>query len=155
MLLQILLLVVGFTMLVKGADWFVDGAAGVAGKMKIPALVIGLTVVAFGTSAPELVTSITSAFQKSVGIAIGNVLGSNICNILLILGLVLLSACGNRQVGIDTNQTFTKAYINIGGEWKTVTVKAWRDFQEGDEVQITTKEGVVYLTHYMNVVLVN
>jgi len=75
--------------------------------------------------------------------------------ILLILGLALLSACGNRQVGIDTNQTFTKAYINIGGEWKTVTVKAWRDFQDGDEVQITTKEGVVYLTHYMNVVLVN
>lgn len=85
--LGVLLLAIGFVMLVKGADWFVDGASGVAGKMKIPALVIGLTVVAFGTSAPELVTSITSAFQKSVGIAIGNVLGSNICNILLILGL--------------------------------------------------------------------
>lgn len=85
--LAILFLVVGFVMLVKGADWFVDGAAGVAAKLRIPSLVIGLTVVAFGTSAPELATSVVSAVHKDVGIAIGNVLGSNICNVLLILGL--------------------------------------------------------------------
>ena len=82
----ILLLVVGFVLLVKGADWFVDGAAGVAGKAKIPQLVIGLTVVAFGTSAPELAVSLSSA-ASSGGIALGNVVGSNIMNILLILGL--------------------------------------------------------------------
>jgi Ca2+/Na+ antiporter len=82
----ILLLVVGFVLLVKGADWFVDGAAGVAGKAKIPQLVIGLTVVAFGTSAPELAVSLSSA-ASSGGIALGNVVGSNITNILLILGL--------------------------------------------------------------------
>ena len=81
------LLLVGFAALIKGADWFVDGASGVATKLRIPALVIGLTVVAFGTSAPELATSIISASKQSVGIAIGNILGSNICNILLILGL--------------------------------------------------------------------
>ena len=81
------LLLVGFVALIKGADWFVDGASGVAAKLRIPALVIGLTIVAFGTSAPELATSIISASQQSVGIAIGNILGSNICNILLILGL--------------------------------------------------------------------
>ncbi len=86
-LLGVLLLVIGFIFLIKGADWFVDGAAGVAAKMHIPQLVIGLTIVAFGTSAPELATSVSSAAQESVGIAIGNVLGSNICNILLILGL--------------------------------------------------------------------
>ena len=86
----IVFLVVGFVMLVKGADWFVDGAAGVAGKLRIPALVIGLTVVAFGTSAPELAVSISSAVKKDVGIAIGNVIGSNITNILLILGLSAL-----------------------------------------------------------------
>ena len=77
----------GFLMLVKGADWFVDGAAGLAGKLRIPTLVVGLTIVAFGTSAPELATSVISASKESVGIAIGNILGSNICNILLILGL--------------------------------------------------------------------
>ena len=83
---------VGFLLLVKGADWFVDGAAGVAGKLRIPTLVIGLTIVAFGTSAPELATSIVSASKQSVGIAIGNILGSNICNILLILGLSAMFA---------------------------------------------------------------
>ena len=85
--LAIVLLVDGFVFLVKGADWFVDGAAGLAGKFRIPQLVIGLTIVAFGTSAPELATSVISAGNHSVGIAIGNILGSNICNILLILGL--------------------------------------------------------------------
>lgn len=86
----IALLVIGFVFLIKGADWFVDGAAGIAEKLRIPQLVIGLTVVAFGTSAPELATSITSAVEGNIGFAVGNVLGSNITNILLILGL---SAC--------------------------------------------------------------
>ena len=86
-LIGVVLLVIGFVLLIKGADWFVDGAAGVAAKMRIPTLVIGLTVVAFGTSAPELATSISSAASGSTDISIGNVLGSNICNILLILGL--------------------------------------------------------------------
>lgn len=85
--LKILLLIVGFVLLVKGADWFVDGAAGVAGKLKVPELVVGLTIVAFGTSAPELSVSITSAFQGSADLTVGNVIGSNIINILLILGL--------------------------------------------------------------------
>ncbi len=90
--LALLLLVVGFVFLVKGADWFVDGAAGLAAKLRIPQLVIGLTIVAFGTSAPELATSIISASKESVGIAIGNILGSNVCNILLILGLSAIIA---------------------------------------------------------------
>ena len=88
--LWIFLLIVGFALLVKGADWFVDGAAGIAEKCKISPLVIGLTVVAFGTSAPELCVSVTAAIQHSTGIAIGNVVGSNITNILLILGLSAL-----------------------------------------------------------------
>ena len=83
----VLFLVIGFVLLVKGADWFVDGAAGIAAKLRIPTLVIGLTIVAFGTSAPELATSIISSSQGDVGIAIGNIFGSNICNVLLILGL--------------------------------------------------------------------
>lgn len=88
--LYVFLLVLGFALLVKGADWFVDGSARIAAKCKISPLVIGLTVVAFGTSLPELCVSVTSAIQKSTDIAIGNVLGSNIVNILLILGLSAL-----------------------------------------------------------------
>lgn len=88
--LHVFLLILGFALLVKGADWFVDGSAGIAGKCKIPTLVIGLTVVAFGTSAPELAVSITSAVKGYTDISIGNVVGSNICNILLILGLSAL-----------------------------------------------------------------
>ena len=90
LVLRIFLMVLGFALLVKGADWFVDGTAGIAQKCKIPALVIGLTVVAFGTSAPELAVSVTSAVKHSTDLAIGNVVGSNIVNILLILGLSAL-----------------------------------------------------------------
>lgn len=84
---NIVLLIVGFAMLVKGADWFVDGAAGIASKLKIPQLVIGLTIVAMGTSAPEAAVSITAALKENASIAIGNVVGSNILNILIILGV--------------------------------------------------------------------
>lgn len=86
-LLQVILLAVGFFMLVKGADWFVDGAAGIAEKFGIPHLVVGLTIVAMGTSAPEAAVSITAALKGNAGITIGNVVGSNIMNILIILGL--------------------------------------------------------------------
>ena len=85
--LQVLLLVVGFTMLIKGADWFVEGASKIADKFGIPQLVIGLTIVAMGTSAPEAAVSITSAVKGSAGITIGNVVGSNIMNVLVILGI--------------------------------------------------------------------
>ncbi len=74
-------------MLVKGADWFVDGAAGIAARFGIPQLVIGLTIVAMGTSAPEAAVSITAAKAGNAGITIGNVLGSNIMNVLVILGI--------------------------------------------------------------------
>ena len=87
LLLAILLLVIGFVMLIKGADWFVDGAAGIAARFGIPQLVIGLTIVAMGTSAPEAAVSITAATSGNAGITIGNIVGSNILNVLLILGL--------------------------------------------------------------------
>lgn len=87
---NIVLLVVGFAMLVKGADWFVEGAAGIASKLKIPQLVIGLTIVAMGTSAPEAAVSITAALKDNASIAIGNVVGSNILNVLMILGIAAI-----------------------------------------------------------------
>ena len=86
-LLAVILLVLGFVLLIKGADWFVDGAAGIAARFGIPQLVIGLTIVAMGTSAPEAAVSITAATSGNAGITIGNILGSNILNVLLILGI--------------------------------------------------------------------
>ena len=87
LLLQLLLLALGFVLLVKGADWFVEGASGIADKFGIPQLVIGLTIVAMGTSAPETAVSITAAIKGNADIAVGNVVGSNILNILIILGI--------------------------------------------------------------------
>lgn len=89
---QCLLLVLGFFMLVKGAGWFVDGAAGVAERFGIPQLVIGLTIVAVGTSAPEAAVSMAAAVKGSADITIGNVMGSNILNIFMILGLTSVIA---------------------------------------------------------------
>lgn len=85
--IQCLLLLLGFGMLVKGADLFVEGAAGIADRFGIPQLVIGLTIVAMGTSAPEAAVSITAALKGSADITIGNIVGSNILNILIILGV--------------------------------------------------------------------
>lgn len=87
MILQVFLLLVGFLLLVKGADWFVEGAASIAKKMGIPQLIVGLTIVAMGTSMPEAAVSITAAINNNAGITIGNVVGSNIMNILIILGI--------------------------------------------------------------------
>ena len=86
MILNILLLVLGFVILIKGADLFVDGASGIAGNFKVSKMLIGLTIVAFGTSAPEFAVSVKSLISNSGDIVLGNVIGSNILNILLILG---------------------------------------------------------------------
>ena len=87
MIISILLLVVGFVLLIKGADIFVDGASSTALNLKVSKMVIGLTIVAFGTSAPELAVSIKALLSGSSDIVLGNVVGSNILNILLILGI--------------------------------------------------------------------
>ena len=89
---NVLLLIVGFLCLIKGADWFVDGASKLAGRFGIPQLVIGLTIVAMGTSLPEAAVSIQGALKGTAGIAVGNVWGSNIFNVLVILGVTALLA---------------------------------------------------------------
>ena len=81
------LFIIGFFLLIKGADLLVDGASSIAKKLKISSIVIGLTIVAFGTSAPEFIVNIFASAQGNSEIAIGNILGSNIANILLILGI--------------------------------------------------------------------
>ncbi len=82
-----ILLIIGFVLLVKCADVFVDGSSNLAKALKVPTLIIGLTIVAFGTSAPEAAVSITSSLKGQNDMALGNVVGSNICNILLVLGV--------------------------------------------------------------------
>ena len=86
-IMELLFLVLGFAMLVKGADWFVEGSSGIADRFGVPQLVIGLTIVAMGTSAPEAAVSITAALKGNAEITIGNIVGSNILNILIILGI--------------------------------------------------------------------
>ncbi len=90
MIESLILLIIGFVLLVRGADAFVDAAAGVARRFHIPAIIIGTTLVAIGTSAPEAAISIAAALKGSDGVSIGNVIGSNITNIFLILGITAL-----------------------------------------------------------------
>lgn len=85
-----ILLIVGFFLLIKGADIFVDGASAISKKLGIPSVIVGLTIVSLGTSAPELAVSIVSSLQGSNEIAVGNVLGSNIFNTLMVLGITLI-----------------------------------------------------------------
>lgn len=89
---MVLLLIVGLALLTKGADVFVDGASGLATKFGIPPLVVGLTIVALGTSAPEAAISIVSSIQEADAITIANVFGSNIVNVMVVLGLTSLIA---------------------------------------------------------------
>ena len=109
---SIVFIVIGFALLVKGADLFVDNASGVARKIGISPLVVGLTVVAFGTSMPELAVSVTAALEGHNEIAVGNVVGSNIFNLLVVAGL---SAC---LFPLVTNKTIMKR------DWPISTVAA-------------------------------
>ncbi len=88
--LNILFLIIGMVLLIKGADFFVSGASEIAKRLKVPSLFIGLTIVALGTSLPELSVSVTSAVSKNMDLSVGNVVGSNLFNMLLILGLVAI-----------------------------------------------------------------
>ena len=112
MAIQLLILVVGLALIVFGADWLVDGASGIARKAGISEFVIGLTIVGMGTSAPEMVVSFLGALEGNADIAVGNVMGSNIFNTLLILGLtaVLMPMAitpGNRRKDIPFNIAVT------------------------------------------------
>lgn len=89
-ILQVVLLIVGFVFLIKGSDFFVDGASSIASLLKIPTIIVGLTIVALGTSAPEAAVSITSSITGSNAMAVSNVIGSNLFNILMVIGISAL-----------------------------------------------------------------
>ena len=89
-LLQFVLLIVGFVFLIKGSDLFVDGASSIASILKIPTIIVGLTIVALGTSAPEAAVSITSSIAGNNALAVSNVIGSNLFNLLMVIGVAAL-----------------------------------------------------------------
>ena len=89
-IIQVVLLIVGFVFLIKGSDFFVDGASSIASILKVPTIIVGLTIVAFGTSAPEAAVSITSSLTGSNAMAVSNVIGSNLFNMLMVIGIAAL-----------------------------------------------------------------
>lgn len=141
MLIHSLLLVVGFVVLVLGADWLVDGASGLAKRLNVPDLVIGLTIVAFGTSAPELVVNLMAAVEGSSEIALTNILGSNIVNVLVILGVSasiypIASQRSSRRFDIPMSIAAGVAILVMGTECFGTL---------GDDWQISRLDGVVLL----------
>ena len=137
-ILQLALLAVGFVMLVKGSDWFVDGAASIAAKFRIPQIIIGLTIVAMGTSAPEAAVSITAASAGSADITVGNIVGSNILNVLIILGLS--AAIIAVPIGKSTQKVDTPFMIAISGIFLLL----------GWDGTITRLDGVILLVLFVS-----
>lgn len=111
--MEYILLIVGFVLLIKGADFFVDGSSSVAKLLKVPTIIIGLTVVAFGTSMPELSVSLTAAMQGNNDLAVSNVIGSNIFNLLVVLGACALVAPVATQESILKKEFPFSIFITI------------------------------------------
>lgn len=123
MLIEILLLLAGLLLVIYGADTLVEGASTIARKVGISEFVIGLTIVGFGTSCPELVVSLTGALQGNADISIGNVIGSNIFNVLLILGIIsmispvpITKSNSRRDIPITLLVTFLFAFFGMSGD---------------------------------------
>lgn len=145
MLLNIVLLILGFILLIKGADIFVDSSSSLAENLKISKIVIGLTIVAFGTSAPELAVSIKAIISGSSDIVLGNVVGSNILNILLILGISsLFSAMKVKDNTVKKEIPLTILFSCL------LTVLAFDNiFDRGNINIITRTDGITILLFFL------
>jgi len=146
MILQTVLLIAGLALVVFGADWLVEGASSIARKSGISEFVIGLTIVGFGTSCPELVVSLTGAIQGSPDISVGNVIGSNIFNTLLILGVTALLSpvamtASNRRVDIPINLLVTFLLLFCGMSFTL--------FGAGQSDSLSRVEGAVFLAIFI------
>ncbi len=142
--LSIALLIVGFVLLIKGADFFVDGAVSIANNFKIPKVLVGLTIVAFGTSAPELAVSIQALASGSTDMVLGNVIGSNIINILLILGIAAVI----RPLRIRNNTIRKEIPITILISTLLVVLFLDVQLQSGSTNQITRSDGIAILLFF-------
>ena len=144
MIVNILLLIVGFIMLIKGADFFVDGASSTASNFKVLKMLIGLTIIAFGTSAPEFAVSMQSLAKGSTDMLLGNVIGSNILNILLILGVAAII----HPIKISDNTI--KKELPICMLLSTLLVVLFLDIKLADGLvnQITRSDAIVILLFF-------
>lgn len=144
-MISVLYLVLGFVLLVKGADFFVDGSSAIAKRLGIPSLIIGLTIVAFGTSAPEAAVSITASLTGQNEIAVGNVIGSNIFNLLFIVGLCAMIRPLSVHKSI-LNRDFPLSILGAG-----VLVICGLDvfFNEGSVNVVSRVEGLLLLCFFI------
>lgn len=138
--MTIILLIIGFALLIAGATYFVDGSSSIARIFKIPSMIIGLTIVAFGTSSPELAVNISAILKDSSSIAIGNVVGSNIVNILLILGITSLI----KPVNL-TNNTLKKEFPFMLISTITLYILSLDIFKNNPTNQLSRFDGVILL----------
>lgn len=145
MFLNILLLIVGFILLIKGADAFVDGASNTAQNFKVSKMLIGLTIIAFGTSAPELAVSISALASGSTDMVLGNVIGSCILNILLILGIAAVI----HPIKIKSNTV--KKELPLCLLISTLLAVLFLDMSIGDgaQNQISRSDGIVVILFFM------
>ena len=133
-IVQVVLLLVGFVFLIKGSDFFVDGASSIASILKIPTVIVGLTIVAFGTSAPEAAVSITSSLTGSNAMAVSNVIGSNLFNMLMVIGVsALLGDLLMEKKVLDKDLPFL---VGITVLWAVFIIIGWN---------ITNIEGIILL----------
>lgn len=133
-IIQFVLLIVGFVFLIKGSDFFVDGASSIASLLKIPTIIVGLTIVALGTSAPEAAVSITSSLTGSNALAVSNVIGSNMFNILMVIGIAaLLGELVMEKQVLEKDLPFL---VGITLLWAVFIVIGW---------DITNIEGIILL----------
>lgn len=140
-MISFILIILGLIMLVKCADWFVDGCSNVATSLGIPTLIIGLTIVSFGTSAPEAAVSVTASIQGMNDIALGNVVGSNICNLLLVLGASGMFGCLTAKRKIITRDFIYAIFSGI-----VLFVLSFRFFLDGKtEGVISQTNGLILL----------
>lgn len=141
MILTVILFLVGFAILIKGADFLVDGASSIAKKYNVSDLVVGLTIVAFGTSAPELVVNVFASFSGNPDIAIGNILGSNIANVFLILGIsALISNLVLKRSTVFSEIPFSLVATFLAGFLANTSL-----FILSDSLQISSYEGLVLI----------
>lgn len=142
--LNIALLLVGFVLLIKGADFFVDGASEIAKAFRIPSVVIGLTIVSMGTSLPELAVSVTSAIKGVEGIAIGNVVGSNIVNLMLVAGLTAVII----PINVEKSLLTKDLPFSLVSAAAVLLVTADMFFAKSSANTITRADGIILLMFF-------
>ena len=143
-MISAILLIIGIILLLKGADLLVDGSSSLAKKLKVPAIVIGLTIIAFGTSMPELVVNVLSAIKDNGDIALGNVVGSNISNILLVLGL---AACV-RGIKVKRSTTWKEIPFSLLATIVLLVMASAAALNHNSAFSILRSDGIVLLAFF-------